>query len=169
MISDPIPPYDLYTNDQAELLRPEAKHLGVALRYTDHRFRGLFGGIWRAGRIYDTRDLGPCFGPEVFYLIGEDDEESWSAFGEPRQAMFDREAEAARDAFEFVYPIAEAFEGRAYLQLARRSDHAHRLHVFMPTRTVLRRFTPSEWFTFWKQQDGAFKARARLVGSAGHA
>jgi hypothetical protein len=165
MITDPIPPHYLYTNDQAELLRPEATRLGVALRYTDHRFRGLFGGIWRAGRIYGALDFGPCLGPEVFYSIGEDDEESWSAFGESRQTMFQREAEVVRDAFEFVHPIAESFEGRAYLQLARRSDNAHRLQVFLPTRTVLRRFTPGEWFRFWKQQDAAFHARTRRADS----
>ena len=40
MTSDSIPSYVLLTDDKTELLRPEAKSLGEALRYTDNRFRG---------------------------------------------------------------------------------------------------------------------------------
>ena len=50
MANPSIPPYVLLTDDKTELLRPESRSLGEALRYTDNRFRGLFGGIWRAGR-----------------------------------------------------------------------------------------------------------------------
>ncbi len=156
---EPIPSYHLYTNDRGELLRPEAQRLGAALRYTDPRFRGLFGGIWRAGRIYETQEFGPSFGPEIYYSVGRNDEESWAAFGEPRKTVYEREADVAQRAFDYVFPIAKSFEGRAYLSLAGRSTDTHRLHVFMPTRTVMRRFTPAEWFAFWKDHDSAFKAQ----------
>ena len=105
----------------------------------------------------------------MFYSIGADDDESWAVFGEPRKVVFAREAETARNAFEFVQPIVDRFEGQAYLQLARGSEHAHLLHVFLPARTVMRRFTPPEWFAFWKQQDAVFNMRSRVPDSAGHA
>ena len=122
MTSDSIPSYVLLTDDKTELLRPEAKSLGEALRYTDNRFRGLFGGIWRA--------------------------------------------EVARAAFAFATPIAEELGGSVHLGLAGEGEDRHVLHFFLPVSNVMNRFTPWEWFAFWKAKDAAFTATARLTDSA---
>src|SRR5690606_8040782 len=152
--------------DQTELLRPESKSLGEALRYTDNRYRGLFGGIWRAGRTYASPTLGNCFGPEGFDSVGAAEDEAWAAFGEPRKSVFEREAEVARAALAFAQPIADELGGSAHLQLAGEGEDRHVLHLFLPVSNVMNRFTPGQWFAYWKPKDTEFSATARLSDSA---
>ena len=80
--------------------------------------------------------------------------------------MFEREAEVARAAFAFAQPIAEELGGSAHLKLAGDDEDRHVLHLFLPVRNVMNRFTPGEWFTFWKTKDAEFTATARLTDSA---
>lgn len=143
--SNRIPPYTLLTNDNVEPLRRELQLRGEALRFTHPGYRGLFGGIWRMGRTYFTHRYGACLGPEVFYPVGATCRES-------------REAQLAWEALRFVEPIADEFGGAAFLDRVERTGDRHVLHVFLPVPAVLQRFTPRDWFLFWRIQDAKFHA-----------
>lgn len=156
--SNRIPPYTLLTNDNVEPLRRELQLRGEALRFTHPGYRGLFGGIWRMGRTYFTHRYGACLGPEVFYPVGATCRESRAAFGDSRAMVIAREAQLAWEALRFVEPIADEFGGAAFLDRVERTGDRHVLHVFLPVPAVLQRFTPRDWFLFWRIQDAKFHA-----------
>lgn len=167
-----IPPFVLLTNDNVESVHRELRLQGEALWYTHHGYRGLFGGIWRTGRTFFTPKLSVCLGPEVFYPVGADDREALGAFGDSRASVLAREARVARAALEFVQPIARELRGDAFLELADRHADRHVLQVFLPISAVQERFTPREWFLFWRQQNAQFHieyaklhCRELIVGS----
>lgn len=153
-----IPPYTLLTNDNGEPLHRELQLRGEALRFIHHGYRGLFGGIWRMGRMYFTHRFGACLGPEVCYPVGAAFREGRAASGESRAEIFAREAQVASDARRFVEPIAAEFGGGVFLDLVERSGDRHVLHVFLPASIVAARFTPRSWFLFWRIQDEKFHA-----------
>lgn len=162
-----IPPFTVLTDDNVEPLHRELRVCGEALRYTHYGYRGLFGGIWRMGRTYFTHRFGTCVGPEVFYPVGATPRESRAAFGRSRAAVIAQEARIARAAFGFVEPIASALGGAAFLEFADRAGDRHVLHVFLPVAAVASRFTPRDWFLFWRIQDSKFHAARNAVNRAG--
>lgn len=168
----PVPAFVLLTNDNVESVHRELRLQGEALWYTHHGYRGLFGGIWRTGRTYFVPELGVCLGPEVFYPIGADDHEARAAFGDSRTNILAREARVARAALTFVEPTVRELGGAAFLAVAERDADRHVLHVFLPIAAVQSRFTPREWFLFWRQQNAQFHieyarlhCRELIVGS----
>ena len=157
------PVFQLVTNDATELLRRDVSLPAGALRYTHPGLRGLFGGIWRSGRIYHVAGAGCCFGPEIFYSFGADEREAQEAYGRERAVVMAEEADAARRAFAFATPLAESFGGQADLRLVRRVGDRHVVHLFLPAAAVMARFRPHEWFAFWKEQDALFRSQPKAV------
>ena len=156
----------LITNDAVELLRRDVRLPAEALRYTHPGMRGLFGGIWRTGRTYAVDDLGFCFGPEIFFLFGADEREAQEAFDRPRAEVRASEAVAAREAFAFLEPLAREFGGEAELQLVDHAGDRHIVQAFIPTKPVLGRFRPHEWFSYWKDKDAEFRELRRKKRAA---
>lgn len=157
------PSYRLLTNDSVELVQPNSPFPVEALSYTRPGMRGLFGGIWRTGRTFLRRDLGACFGPEIFYAFGENDREAQAAFETSRAVMMEREAEVAKAAFAHVQPTAARFGGDAFLTLIEDEGDRHLLQVFIPMQNVIEQLSSKEWFDLWKNLDLEFRGRTKAV------
>ena len=160
------PAFQLLTNDRVELLHPSSRLPGEALRYARPGMRGLFGGIWRTGRTFLRRDLGACFGPEIFYAFGENDREAQAAFETSRAVMMEREAEAAKAAFAFAQPTAARFGGDAHLTLIEDEGDRHLLQLFLPMQNVMDQLSPKGWFDLWTDLDREFRAPNKAVEAA---
>ena len=161
MHASPPPSHRLLTNDNVELVARNFQLPVEALRYTYPGMRGLFGGIWRTGRTFLRPDLGCCFGPEIFYVVGETDNEAQAAFETSRATMMEREANVARAALSYAQPTAVEFGGDAFLSLAQDEDDRHLLQVFIPMQNIIDRLSPKEWFGLWKDRDLEFRRRNR--------
>lgn len=146
------------TNDDVELLQPGMRVPSEALRYTCHGCRGLFGGIWRTGRVHQVPGLGICLGPEIFYPVGATSRESMAAFGQPREKVAAAQARVARAAGRFAAPLVREIGGEVRLVLAGKAGDRHTLHLLLPAGRVTGRFTPRTWFLFWRMQDDKFQA-----------
>ena len=157
------PAYRLLTNDSVEVVHANAALPGEALRYARPGMRGLFGGIWRTGRTFLRRDLGACFGPEIFYAFGENEREAQAAFETSRAAMMEREAAVAKAAFAHVQPTAARFGGDAFLSLIKDEGDRHLLQLFIPVQNVMDQLSPKEWFDLWKDLDLAFRAPNKVA------
>ncbi len=155
----PFPSTHLLTNDQAEVIVRHPPLPSAALRYTHFGFRGLFGGIWRLGRTFYDEELGLCFGPEVFYHVGSSDAEAMDAYEMNRETRHAVERQVVEAAFQFARSRVASFGGEARLHLAGPTSDRHILLLLSPIDAVMSRFTPSEWFAFWKGADVAFLRR----------
>ncbi|HTO03435.1 MAG TPA: hypothetical protein VL069_07025 [Opitutus sp.] len=160
------PAYQLLTNDQVELIHRNVQLPGEALRYTRPGMRGLFGGIWRIGRTFLRRDLGNCFGPEIFYVFGENDREAEAAFETSRAVIMQREAEVAKAAFAHAQPTAARFGGDAFLTLIEDEGDRHLLQLFIPMENVMGQISPKEWFDLWSNLDVEFRGANKAAAEA---
>lgn len=160
------PVYRLLTNDSVELVHSYPQLPVEALSYTRPGMRGLFGGIWRTGRTFLRRDLGACFGPEIFYAFGENDREAQAAFETSRVEMMEREAEVAKAAFAHAQPTAARFGGDAFLSLIKDEGDRHLLQLFIPMQNIIDQLSPKEWFDLWKELDLEFRAPNKAAEAA---